>query len=504
MSKGIWLSPDRFVSFAERPRGFAEHIVTRDRAPDFSSLGHYLPNPDPILKAQGKDVAVYRDLRAHAAVGGSIRRRKASVLALEHGINRGQASARVTANIKAIIEDMDLMQFIQDVLEAPLYGYQPIEVIWGKGSVWAAPKALVAKPPEWFVFDTDNQLRFRSRQAPLEGETLPAHKFLLPRNNATYQNPWGVADLSMVFWPATFMKGGLRFWVQFAEKYGTPWLVGKVPRNTEPRIKEALATDLESMIQDAIAVIPDDSSVDIIEAAAKSNSADAYEKLLLYCRSEISIALLGQNQTTEANSTNASATAGLEVADDLRDSDAALVCSTMNTLIEWILYANGISGPAPKFEMWEQEQIDEVQASRDKTLSEAGVRFSKSYWVNAYGLKDDDISEVVLPTTELTAEPLAFAEPGALKVQRLTAQPLPVGELLAKQLTQKAEPHIQSWLESLSAALDSASSLEEAKALAEAAFDSLDSSELEVELTQALLASHLAGRSAVEDDSGRA
>lgn len=415
MNNGIWVSPDQFVSFSEK-QSFSDHIVTRDRSPDFSGLGGYLPNPDPILKAKGKDVSTYRSLRSHAAVGGAIRRRKAAVTALEHGVKREKASARVTANIKDIIADIDVVQFARDVLEAPLFGYQPIEILWGKGARWTIPSELIAKPPEWFVFNKDNELRFRSRSAPFEGEALKERKFLLPRNDATYQNPWGNADLSMVFWPATFMKGGLRFWVQFAEKYGTPWLIGKVPRNTKRSVKDELAMDLEAMIQDAIAVVPDDSSVDIVEAAAKSGAAEAYEKLLKYCRSEINIALLGQNQTTESNSTNASATAGLEVADDLRDSDAALVSSTMNQLIKWIMYANGMSGPAPVFDLWEQEAIDETLAKRDKTLTESGVKFTKKYWQRTYDLNDDDIEDAA-PAEAVPAKPaekspaVEFSEP---------------------------------------------------------------------------------------------
>ena len=42
------------------------------------------------------------------------------------------------------------------------------------------------------------------------------------------------------------------------------------------------------------AAIPNDSSVEIHEASGKASSIDAYDKLIRYCRSEISIALLGQ------------------------------------------------------------------------------------------------------------------------------------------------------------------------------------------------------------------
>jgi hypothetical protein len=60
-----------------------EHIASRSRSPDFSALGLYLPNPDPILKKMGKDTATYRDLLSDAHVGGMVRRRKSVVRSME-------------------------------------------------------------------------------------------------------------------------------------------------------------------------------------------------------------------------------------------------------------------------------------------------------------------------------------------------------------------------------------------------------------------------------------
>lgn len=63
--QGIYVSPTEFVSFAEARRGnsLSEQIATRERSTDMS-FGFLLPNPDPILKRQGKDISVYRDMRS--------------------------------------------------------------------------------------------------------------------------------------------------------------------------------------------------------------------------------------------------------------------------------------------------------------------------------------------------------------------------------------------------------------------------------------------------------
>lgn len=392
-AKGMWVSPTEFVQFGEPRKSLSEQIATRDRSIDFHTLGMYLPNPDSVLKALGKDIKIYRELRADAHVGGCVRRRKAAVKALEWGLDRDAAQRRVTKSVESIFADLDLSRIITEMLDAVLYGYQPMEVMWGKVGGYLVPVDIVGKPADWFVYDQDNQLRFRSRNNSIQGEPLPPRKFLVPRQDATYDNPYGFADLSMVFWPTTFKKGGLKFWVQFTEKYGSPWIIGKHPRSATPTETDQLLDSLDAMVQDAVAVIPDDASIEIKEAAGKTGSAEVYERLLTFCRSEVSIALLGQNQTTEANSNRASAQAGLEVTRDIRDGDSAIVEETMNTLIRWVCDLNWGDGARPVFSLWEQEEVDKVLAERDEKLTRAGAKLTPAYFKRAYKLQDGDLVE---------------------------------------------------------------------------------------------------------------
>lgn len=410
-TKGLWVSPTEFVNFSEPVKRLSDQIATRDRSIDFYGLGMYLPNPDPVLKALGKDIKVYRELRSDAHVGGCIRRRKAAVKALEWGVDREKAQSRVAKNIAAIFADLDIERIINEMLDAVLYGYQPMEITWQRVGNLVVPADVVAKPPQWFVFDEESKLRFRTRDNSVKGEQLPERKFLLPRQDASYDNPYGFPDLSMVFWPTTFKKGGLKFWVQFTEKYGAPWLVGKHPRGTLDNEAEALLDKLDSMVQDAVAVIPDDSSVEIHEAAGKAGSADVYERLLHFCRSEVSIALLGQNQTTEANTTHASAKAGIEVVREIRDGDKSIVEEAFKTLVRWICDLNFSDGARPVFSLWEQEEVDKVLAERDETLTKAGAKFTPVYFKRTYNLQDGDLDETPAPGKPAGADlPASFAE----------------------------------------------------------------------------------------------
>ena len=68
-------------------------------------------------------------------------------------------------------------------MDAVLYGYQPLEIGWQRVGSLLVPGTVVGKPPEWFCFDPDNQLRLKTRANPNQGELLPARKFLLPRQD---------------------------------------------------------------------------------------------------------------------------------------------------------------------------------------------------------------------------------------------------------------------------------------------------------------------------------
>lgn len=385
---------------ANSKKNLTEEIATRKRALNFYSLANILPDPDIVLRKQGKDMRIYKELMCDPHVFACVQSRKAGVLSLDWDINRGIDKDENTENIFKILKSLDIYKLINDILDATLYGFQPLEIIWQKNrSGYILPTKVIAKPPEWFCFDDDNNLKFRTKEN-YYGELLPNKKFLLAQNNPSYNNPYGERTLSRVFWNVTFKKGGMKFWVVFTEKYGMPHLIGKHPRGATKEETNTLADMLEEMVQDAIAVIPDDSSVEIQEAS-KSSSAEIYEKLIDKMNAEISKAILGQTLTTEIGSTGSYAAANTHMAvrQDIIDSDKKLVESVINQLITWIYEINFSNAEIPVFEMFAPEDVDLTLAQRDKILSETGVKFTKEYFIKNYGLEDDDfeIREDILP-----------------------------------------------------------------------------------------------------------
>lgn len=406
-------------------KGITEEIATRKRALNFYSLANILPDPDIVLKKQGKDIRIYKELLCDPHVFACTQSRKAGVLSLDWEINRGLDKDQNAEYIENLLKKLDIQKLMSDILDATQFGFQPLEIMWKRDkSGHIMPEKVVAKPPEWFCFDDDNNLKFRTKEN-YYGEIVPNKKFLLAQNNPTYNNPYGDRTLSRVFWNVTFKKGGLKFWVIFTEKYGMPHLIGKHPRGSTKEETNSLADMLEDMVQDAIAVIPDDSSIEIQEAN-KSSSAEIYEKLIDKMNTEISKAILGQTLTTEIGSTGSYAASNthMQVRQDIIDSDKKLVEGVINQLIQWIYEINFTEAEVPVFELYEPEDVDLNLAQRDKILSDTGVKFTKEYFIKNYGLEEEDfdIREDIIPASPNFKE---FKEeedklvPGQLQIENL-------------------------------------------------------------------------------------
>jgi phage gp29-like protein len=412
---GIWISPQQFVEFdqGQKPFRLTDEIATRQRSPDFFAVGTYLPDPDPVLRKLGSDIRIYRELLSDPRVGACAESRKSAVLSLNWELEKGKAKSRIAKFVEDMLADLDLTRIMNEILNAPLFGFQTLEIMWKRVGQMIVPENVWGKPQEWFCFDLQNQHRFRTKENMMLGELLPYRKFLLAQHNPSYADPYGERVLSRVFWSVAFKKGSLKFWVTCAEKFGMPYLVGKHPRGTQTTEIEDLANMLQDMAQDAVAVIPDDSSVEILEAGGKGASSSLYKDLKQACDNDIAIAICGQNLTTEVKGGSlAAAEVHQQVRREIRDGDRRIVVDCIQQLIDWTVELNfGPGAEKPQYGLYEDEEVDKALADRDGILAATGqVKFTKEYFVKAYGFSEDDI-EIAAPTPAPT--PGAPGKPGS-------------------------------------------------------------------------------------------
>jgi len=377
------------ASFAEEER--AGDIATRSRSIDwYNSLGATLPNPDEVLKKLGVDIGEYKKLLSDPRVQAATTSRKAGSVAREWELTvEGVPKAQYDI-IRSTFEALDMEQIIKEILDAVLYGYKPLEISWQKQGDLILPSAFTGKPPDWFRFGDSNELRFLTKTNMVEGEEVPPRKFVVAQNDASYENPYGTPVLSACYWPVKFRHNGYRFWTTFLEKYGMPWIIAKAaPGDQEDRINQ-VATMLENMVQDAIAVVPSDYEVEMKESS-RGDASDSYAQYMDAASTEISIAILGTNLTTEVKGGSyAAAKSHMEVREDIIDADVRVVSRAFNILIRYIYEINwGVAGKKPEFYMAAVKDVDKDLAERDAILSQVGVKFTPEYVGRAYDLQPD-------------------------------------------------------------------------------------------------------------------
>ena len=276
------------------------HFATRLRANDFTRIMRSLPDPDPILRRMGRGITELKELLtdSHLESVWSVRCSTASgaewfCAAGDEGRREKEAAELFAAQLS----DIDIPRVIEEMMEAVAFGYAPLEVIWlPDGNYWRIGD-IAGKPPEWFEFNSENALVFKTGAA--RTEELPPNRFLIARHRPSYANPYGVKVFSKCYWPATFKKNGFRWWTVFVEKYGGAFLYGQYPSNASEQYKNELLESLEAMIADAVAIAPEGAEIKIEALANKGSVNSVHKEFIDAANAEISKAVLGQTLTTE-------------------------------------------------------------------------------------------------------------------------------------------------------------------------------------------------------------
>lgn len=383
-----------------------QEIATRNFAYGaFPGFFNYLPDPDPILRNMGKDQTVYKDLLSDDQVGPLFNRRKSLTKSLDWNIEQGEATDKEVELCELTLKMLaDQRTKMKDIISQSLnpigFGYSVFEIVWAWIDGKLLPISLQEKPREWFQFNNNNELVYKSKDnfdgIVVVGPSTPPelkYKFILLQNDPSYDNPYGDKALARCFWPVTFKRGGMRFFGKFVNKYGMPFLFGKLPRNATTEQHLDLLGKLENMVEDAVGTGPDDSSLQILEAG-KTSSADIYERYINICNNSISKAILTNALSTELQKvgSRASTETGAETIEgNLSEEDRDFPAELFNQLFKWTIDLNIGSGLYPTFKAFEEEDVRKELAERDAVLADkVGVKFKKNYIIDKYNIEEDE------------------------------------------------------------------------------------------------------------------
>jgi phage gp29-like protein len=375
------------------------HFATRRRVNDFTRLMRALPDADPILSKLGKGIPELRRLLADAHLESVWSVRCSTAAGAEWFVEAGAEGAKEKEAANFFDDELrklNVPRIIEEMMDAAAYGYSPLEIIWeARDGKWGIGN-IVGKPPEWFEFNQENRLVFRTG---ITGqEELPENRFLLVQHMASYANPYGSKIFSKCYWPLAFKRKGWEWWTVFVEKYGGAFMYGKYANNADEKTQHELFNALEGMIADSVAIFPEGTEVTIDSLAGKGKAADIHREYIDAANAEVSKAVLGQTLTTEIGDKGSYAAAAAHnlVREDLAESDRRRVGAAFNRLASvYTFYNFGPGVVSPKFEFIKDEDLQKERAERDRNLYQTSWRPRKGYFIKQYGMDEDDFDLAV-------------------------------------------------------------------------------------------------------------
>lgn len=379
-------------------------IATAEKDIDiFAGWIKRLENPDPVLRTEsaGKGIKLYDEVARDSHAGAVLDTRYRAVVKNEWDVMPASDKRR----------DIEIADFAKEVLLASnydlgrekllasiLYGFAVSEIMWevSGGDIWI--KEFLDKRQSRFVFDLDRKLRLLTPQNMIYGDEVPDRKFLVLTYGSA-DNPYGEGLGRRLWWPVWFKKNGIKFWVMFAEKFGSPTSVGKYPTGTSSEDQNKLLDAIKAIQQETGVVIPETMAVELLEAARQS-SVNTYQSLCDFMNAEISKSVLGETLTTEIGRTGGAYAASQThegVRQDILKADADALCECQNNfLIRWIVDFN--FGPQKIYpRVWiRTEEAEDLKtlSERDKILvKDIGLPVAKKYFYEAYEIPEPQADE---------------------------------------------------------------------------------------------------------------
>ncbi|MDA8082293.1 MAG: DUF935 family protein [Nitrospiraceae bacterium] len=409
---------DQFGKEIRSNRPITDEIAGAEKDIFRDYIGNIQLNPDRVLRSEGagKGIELYEDLLRDAKVGATLQTRRLAITGKEWQVDPAsdkRQDVKIADYVSQVMKAINLDAYRRAALSGIVLGYKPCEIMWdySEGDVFISK--IIPRASRRFTFGLDWKIRLLTLNDMIEGEVVPDRKFQVFVNPSDNGSPYGDGLGRMLYWPVWFKKNVIKFWMIFADKFGSPTAVGKYPVGTTKEQQTALLNALEAIQQESAIKIPDTLQVEFLEAQ-RTGSIDTYDKLCQFMDRQIAMIMLGHTGSSESE---AGKLGNDQEARDIRQdyirSDADLLCeSENNQLVRWICDYNFPSitrNGYPK--VWIKAAPGEdlkALAERDKTIVvDIGLPVSEQYFYDTYGIPQPQEGEAVVKPAPKAAGPAA-------------------------------------------------------------------------------------------------
>jgi len=195
-----------------------------------------------------------------------------------------------------------------------------------------------------------------------------------------------------------FKRAGFGDFAQYVEIFGQPVRIiyyDAYDSKTKDELRKLLKESGGSLVM----MVPKQAKFEMLDGKTSNGTGELQTRLIQTCNSEMSVAILGNTETTTSGSSSGYAQAKIQAGQQLEisKSDIAFVQNILNE--EWFIkilksYGYPVEGGSFEFEM----EIDLAELEKrlkiDEKVSEK-VPYGDDYWYNTYGVpKPDNYEEL--------------------------------------------------------------------------------------------------------------
>lgn len=469
-----------------------------------------LPSTDRLLALKGNgDLAIYQEVLRDDQVKACFGQRVRAVTKRPWEVKAG-GDKRIDKQAAIFIEEqlkkINFDDHTEKMLYGVFYGYavgEPLYAVENNLIVLDTNRGgIKVRDRRRFSFAPDMSLRLRTSTNPM-GEALPDKKFWVFATSSDHDDePYGLGLAHWLYWPVFFKRSGVKFWLVFLEKFGSPTAVGKYPAGTVESDQTKLLDALQSIQTDSAIVFPQGMEAELLEAT-RGGTADY---TALYDRMDAAIARVTLGQTASTQGTPGKLgndDLQGDVRDDIVKADADLVCMSFNaTVVKWLVEWNFPGAALPQ--VWrkcEDEEDANTAAERDEKIFKMGFKPTLKYIQEKYGGEWVEASTPTKPDLTVSNTSLAvsntegaqFAE-GDIQFADQIALDAAIEAIAPDMLQGQAVTALKPVLKMIADSVDYA---EVHDKLAEI-FPQMDTQQLEETLARAMFVSEVWGRLSAE------
>lgn len=224
---------------------------------------------------------------------------------------------------------------------------------------------------------------------------LPWGKWILTTNDGTYFNPQGNMLAEKLIQPWIFKCNGWDLWMDFAKRFANGFMHAKIE---DIDMGDDVRARLEAAGKSAVLVTDTQTEINMVQP---SRDSSIYLSITEQTIKSINKAILGETLTSDVGDVGSRAAAQVhnEVRLEKTRADILIVEDGINQAIDQIAAVFGIKGELPRAKLVQNLGLNYDLAERDGVLHSQGVNFTKKYYQDKYGLKEDEF-EVVDTTAQ--------------------------------------------------------------------------------------------------------